>query len=89
MKMSWMRKSRAPLLAILTLAAVPALAAAQDGVPTRVGNIWDWRDHEPVPSVVNREERLAGIDPSPAQERKATDEVETLYRQLLGEAKGR
>ena len=63
--MSWMRKSRAPLLAILALAAAPAFAVTQDGVPTREGNIWDWRDHEPVPSVVNRDEQVAGIHPSP------------------------
>lgn len=41
--MSWMRRSRALLLSVLTLAAAPEFALAQDGVPTRERNVWDWR----------------------------------------------
>jgi hypothetical protein len=71
------------LVAALGLTAVPAAALAQGGVPTREGNIWNGLDHEPVPSQVRRDEKAAGIAPSGAQQQKADDEVESIYRQLL------
>jgi hypothetical protein len=52
-------------------------------VPTREGNIWNGLDHEPVPSQVHRDEEAAGIASSGAQQQKADEEVEELYRQLM------
>ncbi|HME22706.1 MAG TPA: hypothetical protein VKI44_15460 [Acetobacteraceae bacterium] len=74
---------RVGLLAAVALGAAPAFAVAQDRVPTREGNIWDWNDHEPVPSVVSRDEQATGIAQPPAQQEKATGEIESLYRQLM------
>ena len=68
---------------MLALAAAPAFAVAQDRAPTREGNIWAWSDHEPVPSVVSRNEQAAGIAQPPAQQEQATGEIESLYRQLM------
>ena len=74
---------RADLLVTLALAVAPALAVAQVRLPTREGNIWNWSDHEPLPSVVSRDEQAAGIAPRPAQQEHATGEIESLYRQLM------
>jgi hypothetical protein len=76
-------RSRIALLAVLALGAAPALAVAQDRVPTREANIWDWRHHEPQPSLVHREEQAAGVAPPRARQEKATDQVESLYHQLM------
>jgi hypothetical protein len=72
------------LLASLALAAVPLAALAEDAPPPREGNIWDGRDHEPVPSVVHRDEQADGVAASPRQQRNADDDVESIYRQLMG-----
>jgi len=65
------------------LAVAPGLALAQTHVPTREGNIWGGLDHEPRPSQVLPQERAAGVAPSPAGETQQTDDVETLYRDLM------
>ena len=85
MIMSWMKRIRAPLLAVFTLVTPPSFTFAQDAVPPRDANIWKWRAHEPVPSFVHRDEYVDGIAPSAAQQQKANDEVESLYRLLMGE----
>jgi hypothetical protein len=77
------------LLAALALGAFPSCAIAQDRVPLREGNIWGGFDHEPVPSEVHRDEEAAGIAKSPAQQDKTTGDVESLYRQLMGNEAGR
>jgi hypothetical protein len=70
--------------AVLGLAMAQVAALAQEGgVPTREGNIWNGKDHEPVPSRVHREEEAAGIAPSGAQQQKADDDIEEIYRQLM------
>jgi hypothetical protein len=76
-------RSRIALLTTLALGAAPAFAVGQDRVPIREGNTWDWRHHEPAPSVVSRDERAAGVAPLAAQQEKATNDVESLYRQLM------
>ena len=76
-------RSRITMLAAALTAMVSSTALAQTRVPTREGNIWDWRDHEPVPSDVMRKEQATGIAPSPPHQQATTDEVETLYRNLM------
>jgi hypothetical protein len=49
----------------------------------RNANIWGWKDHEPVPSEVQKKEQGAGIAPSPQQQRADDRELESLYRSLL------
>ena len=61
----------------------PAFAAEQNQVPTREGETWNWRDHEPVPSEVQREEQAQGIALPNGQQKKENDDVESLYRQLM------
>ena len=78
-----MSRSRTISLTALVLVVAPSLALAADQVPTREGNIWDWRNHEPVPSEVHRLEQSAGIAAPPAQQEKATGDVESLYNQLM------
>src|SRR5947209_2727391 len=75
-------RSLIALLIMLALCATPAFAE-EDSAPIREGNTWDWRHHEPVPSVVHRDEQAARVDPTTVQQEKATDDVESLYRQLM------
>lgn len=71
------------LITVLQLIAIPTFALADD-TPPREGDIWGWRDHEPVPSEVHRDEQAAGVATSPEQQKRTNDEVESIYRQLLG-----
>jgi hypothetical protein len=64
------------LAALLSLD--PSVAWAEPG---RNANIWNWRDHEPVPSEVQKEEQAAGIVPSSQQEDDR--ELESICRKLL------
>ena len=80
---------RTLLFAALALSAIAPLASAQQRVPLREGNIWGGLDHEPVPSDVHRSEEAAGIAQSPTQEDRSSNEVETLYRQLIQKEGGR
>jgi hypothetical protein len=76
-------KYRVRVALLAAIVATPTLAVAQGGVPTREGDTWNWRDHEPVPSVVIGEEQAAGVAPAPAQQERTTGEIESLYRQLM------
>ena len=58
----------------------PSLTFAE---PARNANHWDWRDHEPVPSEVQKKEQAAGILPTPEQQQAEDRELESLYRSLL------
>jgi hypothetical protein len=71
------------LLPALAFAAAAPPALAQASAPYRDGNIWDGRDHEPVPSEVQHNEEVAGVAPSRGQQQRADDDVEQIYRQLL------
>ncbi len=73
------------LSAALTLAvgdATSVHAQGQQPPPSRIGNVWDGRAHEPNPAVVDAHERAAGIAASPEARRQADDTVEQLFRQL-------
>jgi hypothetical protein len=75
-------QTRIPAIALaFALLAAPAAALAQ--VPTREGNIWDWRDHQPTETQVQQNEKAAGIAQTPSQRETASDTVDQLYRQLL------
>jgi hypothetical protein len=76
-------RSRMTLLAAALTAVVSGGAFAQTAVATRAGNIWNGRDHEPVPSEVTRKEQATGIAPSAPRQQATTDEVETLYENLM------
>jgi hypothetical protein len=71
------------LMMVLAPGAFPAFAAPQNDAPTREGNIWDWRNHEPVPSEVQKQEQSQGIALPNGQQKKENDDVESLYRQLM------
>jgi hypothetical protein len=64
------------LAALLSLD--PRVALAEPG---RNANIWNWRDHEPVPSQVQKEEQAAGIAPS--SQLKDDRELERICHKLL------
>jgi hypothetical protein len=74
-------------LSAMTLAAAllaaPAAAFAQAQMPTREGNIWDWRDHQPTEAQVQQKEKAAGVAPTLSQRDATSDTVNRLYRQLL------
>ena len=76
-------RSRITMLAAVLATMASGTALAQTQVPTRVGNIWNGRDHEPVPGDVMRKEQATGIAPSPQHQQANTDEVETLYQDLM------
>jgi len=70
--------------AVLTFAllAAPATGFA-DQLPTRDGNIWDWRDHQPTTVQVQKQEKAAGVAPTPSQGASEAATVDRLYRQLM------
>jgi hypothetical protein len=61
----------------------PGIGNREDRVATREGNTWNWRDHEPDPSMVHRKEEAAGHGASAGQQKKTTDDLENIYRQLM------
>jgi hypothetical protein len=65
------------------LFTVPSLAVAQAGPPTRDGNVWDWRVHQPTEAQVQRRENEVGIAPSRAQVDRDKATLDRLNRQLL------
>jgi hypothetical protein len=65
------------------LLAMPVVAFAQTGTPTRVGNIWDWRNHQPTETQVQQKEKAAGIAPTRSQGDSTAAIVDQLYQQLL------
>jgi hypothetical protein len=66
------------LAALLVLG--PSVTFAE---PARNADIWDWRDHEPVPSEVQKKEQVVGILPIPEQQQAEDRELESLYWSLL------
>jgi hypothetical protein len=76
--------SRVSVAAVaLALLAAPASAFGRDQIPTRNGNVWHWRDHQPTEAQVERQENAAGIASTQSQRESATTTVDQLYRQLL------
>jgi hypothetical protein len=67
----------------LALITAPAAALAQTQTPTREGNIWGWRDHQPTEAQVRQEENAAGIAPTESSRDSASTKVDQLYQQLL------
>ena len=53
------------------------------GESARNANVWDWNDHEPMRSEVQKKEQAAGIAPSPQEQQADDREVESLYRSLM------
>jgi hypothetical protein len=70
------------ILAVAVLAA-PVAAFAQAEPPVRVGNIWNWNDHQPTETEVQRQEKAAGIAPTPSHESSDTATLSQIYHQLL------
>lgn len=75
--------SMAATVLTVALLAAPAAAFAQPQVPTREGNIWGWRDHQPTESEVLKNEAAAGVEPTPTQRQLELSTVDQLYRQLM------
>jgi hypothetical protein len=74
------RFSRGALVLAALLVLGPGVTFAQ---PARNANIWDWSNHEPVPSEVQKKEQAAGILPTPEQQQAEGRELESLYRSLI------
>jgi hypothetical protein len=72
----------------VALLAAPTAAFPQAQVPTREGNIWDWRDHQPTEAQVLKNEAAAGVELTPTQRHSASSAVDRLYRQLMGGSRG-
>jgi hypothetical protein len=58
-------------------------AFAQAQTPTRIGNIWNWRDHQPTETQVRQEEKAAGVAPTPSEESSEAATLDQINRQLL------
>ena|SRR5579859_978889 len=83
---SW---ARCAVMAAVSVFAVIAPIAAQtapvdveDASPTREGNVFDHRDHQPTESQVDRTEGSSGVNnPSPTTEQDVEGGVEKLLKQ--------
>jgi hypothetical protein len=84
-KISILRPAMALTFALLS---APAAAFAQSGIPTREGNVWNWRDHQPTESDVSRKEAAAGIAPAPSQRASNAATVDELYQKLMHQSQG-
>jgi hypothetical protein len=79
-----MESTRFRILAMaLTFALLAAPAAAVAQTPTREGNIWGWRDHQPIMAQTRQSEEAAGVAPTPEQSDASSATVDQLYRELL------
>jgi hypothetical protein len=67
---------------VLTVALLAAPAAAFAQVPTREGNIWNWRDHQPTEAQVQQNEKAAGVAPTPSEDAAEAATLDRIYRQL-------
>jgi hypothetical protein len=67
----------------VALLAAPVAAFAQAQTPTREGNIWAWRDHQPTEAQVLQKEKAAGVAPTPSQNASEADILKQIYRQML------
>jgi hypothetical protein len=65
------------------LLVAPVATFAQVPTPTREGNIWGWRDHQPTEAQIQQDEKAAGITPTPSQRDSTSATVDQLYQQLL------
>ncbi len=66
----------------------PVLGQSASEPPSRIGNIWDGRAHEPDPSVVESDLKAKGFALTPQRNRVVTDEVEELYQRLIRSENG-
>jgi hypothetical protein len=71
------------MILAVTLFGAPVAAFAQAQAPTRIDNIWNWHDHQPTETQVQRQEKAAGIAPTPSQETSDAATLSQIYRQLL------
>jgi hypothetical protein len=58
-------------------------AFAEEQTPARTGNIWNWRDHQPTETQVERDEKAAGVAPTPSQESLEAAILDQINRQSL------
>jgi hypothetical protein len=83
------RISRIAAMALSFAVSVASPAAfAQSSTPVRVGNIWDWQDHQPTQAGILQNEKVAGIAPSQRQIDANAVAEQQLYRQLLHRSSG-
>ena len=62
----------------VALLAAPAAAFAQSQEPTREGNVWGWRDHQPTEAQVLKNEAAASVQLTPTQRHAAASAVDQL-----------
>jgi len=83
------RISRIAAMALSFAVSVASPAAfAQSSTQVRVGNIWDWQDHQPTQAGTLQNEKVAGIAPSQRQIDANAVAEQQLYRQLLHRSSG-
>ena len=81
---------RAVFIAIALILTESSLALAQNNLPpggaatpTREGNIWDHKDHQPTEAEVRAAEKAAGITPIPVgTKQQVEEEVKQFLQQL-------
>jgi hypothetical protein len=72
-----------------TFGTGPVLGQSAAEPPSRIGNVWNGRAHEPDPSVVENGLKAKGFALTPQRNRVVTDEVEDLYQRLIRAEDGR
>jgi hypothetical protein len=73
----------ATMVLVLAASAGSPAALAQSSTPTREGNVWGWRDHQPTQARTLQDEKAAGIAPNQSQIDTNAATEDQLYRQLL------
>jgi hypothetical protein len=71
---------------MVALLAASAASFAQAQTPTREGNIWDWRDHQPTEAQVDQKEKAAGVAPTASEKASTVATENHLDRRLLNGA---
>ncbi len=72
----------------VALIAAPVVTLAQSQAPTREGNIWGWRDHQPSEAQVLEDENAAGIAPAKSDKDATASTVDQIYQELLHRSPG-
>lgn len=71
-----------------SFATWPVLGQSATQTPSRIGNVWNGRAHEPDPSVVQNDLKSKGFAPKPQSDQMVTDEIEDLYQRLIQDEHG-
>lgn len=76
-------RSARVVIALVAAAVLAFPAAAQQGPPDRIGNIWDSLPHQPTQADVGAAEQERGLARTGERDRAIDSELDQLGRMLL------